>query len=151
MTVRKVVNKYYPHDFDPSKVFKRRKTNKKALKVRMMIPFTVICLYCGSYIYKGTKFNTIKKRIIALEYLGVEIYRFYMNCKICNNVFYFKSNPKNFNYDIEGGIKSTFSAKPASIGKSIQEEKPSINANKLKNIISKKYISNIYINNQMNF
>lgn len=105
MTERKIVNKFYPHDFDPTKVYKRRKSTTRAVRVRTMVPFTVSCLKCGSYIYRGTKINAIKKKVFSFNYLGMLLYRFYMNCQVCNAVFHFRTNPQSGSYIIEKGIQ----------------------------------------------
>mmetsp|Transcript_12190 Transcript_12190/g.16926 ORF Transcript_12190/g.16926 Transcript_12190/m.16926 type:complete len:115 (+) Transcript_12190:129-473(+) len=77
-----------------------------------MIPFTAICVQCGTYLYRGTKFNTIKKKISNQTYLGIELYRFYMNCKVCNSIFYFRTDPKSGSYQIEKGLKHIKLIKP---------------------------------------
>ncbi|AIB09961.1 mRNA splicing factor (nucleomorph) [Lotharella oceanica] len=142
MPERKVVNKYYPHDFNPSLVYKRKKASKKAIKVRTMIPFTVCCLTCGSFLYKGSKFNSIKKKINYSSYLGIDIYRFYMNCNVCFSVFYFRTDPKSGSYIIERGVK-LFDGNLNN-----QKRKKSMMGNRINKI---KYVSDIikkhYINN----
>ena len=57
---RAVLNKYFPPDFDPSKVPRGSKVRSedKQMKVRMMLPMSVRCDTCGTFMYKGTKFNT---------------------------------------------------------------------------------------------
>lgn len=144
MPERKIVNKYYPHDFNPSLVYKRKKASKKAIKVRTMIPFTVYCLNCGSFLYKGSKFNSIKKKINHNTYLGIDIYRFYMNCNVCYSVFYFRTDPKTGSYIIERGIKIHDNLNINNTEKS----KPKNNVNNLKymeNTIKKQYVNSLNI------
>ena len=62
MSERKVINKYFPPNFDPSKIPRPGggtndgiTTGKKRgqYKVRLMAPFSMRCSTCGEYIYKG--------------------------------------------------------------------------------------------------
>ena len=82
MAERKVLNKYYPPDFDPAKIPKRRKQKNQQMKVRNMLPMTIQCEKCGDFIGKGTKFNMRKEDVIGETYLDkIRKYRFYFNCK----------------------------------------------------------------------
>ncbi|KAG2425568.1 hypothetical protein HXX76_013611 [Chlamydomonas incerta] len=108
MGERKVLNKYYPPDFDPAKLprGKRRETNE--MKVRMMLPMSVRCKTCGNFMYKGTKFNTRKEDVMGENYLGIQIFRFYYRCKKCSAEFCMKTDPKNADYVLEGGATRNY-------------------------------------------
>ncbi|KAG0260245.1 hypothetical protein DFQ27_003644 [Actinomortierella ambigua] len=107
MSERKVLNKYFPPDFDPAKI-PRRKINKDAQqKVRLMTPFSMRCLSCGEYIYKGKKFNARKETTNEM-YLSTKIFRFYIRCNRCAAEITFKTDPKNADYLAEHGAVRNF-------------------------------------------
>jgi len=110
-----------------------------------MIPFTVYCLNCGSFLYKGSKFNSIKKKINHSAYLGIDIYRFYMNCNVCYSVFYFRTDPKSGSYIIERGIKICDSNSIAQKRKKIVLKKGISKLKYITSIIKKQYINNLNI------
>lgn len=68
-----VLNKYYPPDFDPAEMPKRKRPKTNDMKVRMMLPMTVQCRTCGHFMYKGTKFNTRKEDVLGENYLGIQV------------------------------------------------------------------------------
>ena len=78
MGERKVLNRYFPPDFDPLLVPKRKYDPYKQVEVRMMIPFSLQCIKCGEYMYRGKKFNSRKEDVIGDDYLGIKKYRFYI-------------------------------------------------------------------------
>ncbi|CRK35580.1 hypothetical protein BN1708_001226, partial [Verticillium longisporum] len=64
MSERKVLTKYFPPDFDPRALTRKRgpkSTGVKTQAVRIMAPFSMKCTTCGEYIYKGRKFNSRKE------------------------------------------------------------------------------------------
>ena len=55
MGERKVLNKYFPPDFDPSLVPRTKKPKDKQQEVRMMLPYTFCCNTCGEFMYRAKK------------------------------------------------------------------------------------------------
>ena len=111
MGERKVASKYFPPDFDPSKVPRKSKpggskTQEHALnqqKIRTMLPFTVRCSTCGTFLYAGSKFNARKEDVPADSYIGIKVYRFYLRCTRCSSEFTLKTDPQNADYICEAG------------------------------------------------
>jgi hypothetical protein len=107
MSERKVLQKYYPPDFDPSKIVRTRgpkRAGPKVQTVRLMAPFPMKCTSCGEYIYKGRKFNA-RKETTEEKYYAIPIYRFYIRCTRCSGEITFKTDPKNMDYQCERGAK----------------------------------------------
>jgi hypothetical protein len=107
MSERKVLSKYYPPDFDPSKLTRSRapkNAGPKVITVRLMAPFPMKCTACGEYIYKGRKFNA-RKETTEEKYYSIPIYRFYIRCTRCSGEITFKTDPKNMDYTCERGAK----------------------------------------------
>jgi Saf4/Yju2 protein len=109
MSERKVLAKYYPPDFDPSKLTKRggRKGANRQQTVRLMTPYSMRCNTCGEYIYRGKKFNA-RKEDAQETYLGIKILRFYIRCTRCSAEITFKTDPKNLDYEAERGASRNF-------------------------------------------
>lgn len=121
MSERKVLNKYYPPDFDPSKIPKLKLAKDRQYTVRLMAPFNMRCLSCTEYIYKGKKFNARKETVQGETYLGLAIFRFYIKCPRCVAEIAFKTDPENTDYALENGATRNFQAE-----KLIQEEEERI-------------------------
>jgi Saf4/Yju2 protein len=110
MSERKVLAKYYPPDFDPSKLTRRKKDprkNNKQQTVRLMTPFSMRCNTCSEYIYRGKKFNA-RKEDSQETYLNIKIFRFYIRCTRCSAEITFKTDPKNMDYVAERGACRNF-------------------------------------------
>nr|CAG4635133.1 EOG090X0G3U [Alona affinis] len=110
MSERKVLNKYYPPDFDPSKIPRVRQAKNRQFTVRLMAPFNMKCKTCGEYIYKGKKFNARKEDVENESYLGIRIYRFYIKCTRCLSEISFKTDPASTDYVVEAGATRNFMA-----------------------------------------
>lgn len=124
MSERKVLTKYYPPDFDPSKIVRTRgpkPPGPKQMTVRLMAPFSMKCTSCGEYIYKGRKFNA-RKETSDERYYSIPIYRFYIRCTRCSAEITFKTDPKNMDYTCERGAKRNFEPWRDQSGKEETEE-----------------------------
>lgn len=110
MSERKVLNKYYPPDFDPSKIPRMKRPKNRQFNIRIMAPFNMRCNSCGEYIYKGKKFNSRQETVEDEDYLGLRIFRFYIKCPRCVSEITFKTDPVNTDYTLEGGASRNFEA-----------------------------------------
>jgi hypothetical protein len=108
MGERKVLNKYFPPDWDPSLLPKRKRDKEQQIKVRVMLPMSVQCNSCREYIYRGKKFNARKEEAIGEDYLGIKIWRFYIKCTSCSAEIAFKTDPKSSDYICETGAQRNF-------------------------------------------
>jgi hypothetical protein len=73
--------------------------------VRLSTPFTMRCVKCEEFIFKGRKHNARKVLVKDENYLGIEIYRFYIKCPKCESELSFKTDPKNGDYAPELGCR----------------------------------------------
>ncbi|KAF2153528.1 DUF572-domain-containing protein [Myriangium duriaei CBS 260.36] len=125
MSERKVLTKYYPPDFDPSKIARvkgPKPTGPKLQTVRLMAPFSMKCLACGEFIYKGRKFNA-RKETTDMKYYAITIYRFYIKCTRCSGEITFRTDPKNMDYECEKGAKRNFEPwREAKLAEETEEE-----------------------------
>ncbi|KAF8980950.1 hypothetical protein BGZ46_003451 [Entomortierella lignicola] len=107
MSERKVLNKYFPPDFDPALIPRRKQPKDLQHKVRLMTPFSMRCNTCGEYIYKGKKFNA-RKETTDETYHSIKIFRFYIRCNRCAAEITFKTDPANSDYVAENGAQRNF-------------------------------------------
>lgn len=110
MSERKVLNKYYPPEFDPSKIPRLKVKRTGVFSIRIMAPFNMRCNTCGEYIYKGKKFNSRKENVDDDDYLGLRIFRFYIKCPRCVAEIAFKTDIANTDYACEAGATRLFEA-----------------------------------------
>ncbi|GMH93423.1 hypothetical protein TrVE_jg480 [Triparma verrucosa] len=119
MGERKILNKYIPSDFDPTLIPKLSSTkaykatqarNEGKVQVRMMIPFSMQCNNCGTFMYRGKKFNSLKEDCLGPsgKYLGIQRYRFYIKCVVCSRGITFKTDPENGDYEMESGASRNY-------------------------------------------
>lgn len=105
MGERKVLNKYIPADFNPALVPRGKKPTDGLIPVRMMLPFSIQCSTCSTFLYRGRKFNSKKEPVKGPEgkYLGIQRFRFYIKCGGCSRPISFLTDPKNADYEMESG------------------------------------------------
>ena len=112
MGERKVINKYIPADFDPSLIPRGKKLSSKdgTVPVRMMLPFSMQCETCATFLYRGRKFNSKKEPVQGPSgrYLGIQRFRFYIKCSHCSRPISFLTDPKNADYEMESGATRNF-------------------------------------------
>ncbi|KAK7239168.1 mRNA splicing protein [Aureococcus anophagefferens] len=132
MGERKVLNRYFPPDFDPLLVPRRKWDPYKQVEVRMMIPFSLQCVKCARVHVprrapapddatstersarrspektSGKKFNSRKEDVVGDTYLGIRKYRFYIKCCVCSNEIAFKTDPQNQDYACESARHAHF-------------------------------------------
>lgn len=119
MGERKVQAKYYPPDFDPSKLPRIQKKRQNDDAVRFMLPMSVRCETCGEFMGTGLKFNA-RKSDTNENYLGIRIFRFSMRCKGCPATFSICTDPKNSDYTCESGVRRNY--EPWREAKAAEEE-----------------------------
>src|SRR4051812_26865814 len=108
MSERKVLNKYFPPNFDPSAIPRRKIAKDKQYKVRLMAPFTMVCNTCGEIVHAHKKFNARKETVEGETYYNIKIFRFYIRCPRCSAEITFKTDPKNTDYVCEQGAIRNF-------------------------------------------
>ena len=110
MSERKVLTKYYPPDFDPRELTRKRgpkNAGPKVQTVRIMAPFSMKCTTCGEYIYKGRKFNSRKETPLDEKYLAIQVFFFSIKCTRCSAEIIFRTDPKNNDYAmVKGALRN---------------------------------------------
>lgn len=122
MSERKSINKYYPPDYDPSKVPKKAKALKpKVEKVRLMAPYSMRCLKCNEYIAHRRKFNA-RKEDTGEKYMNFKILRFHIACPRCNNNISFKTNYRSAGFiPDQGAVRNYESTTKTQVEKEVKE------------------------------
>lgn len=72
-----------------------------------MAPFSMRCMTCGEFIYRGRKFNSRKVTNVEQRYLGLQIYLFHIKCTRCSAEITFRTDLKNCDYDMVKGAVRT--------------------------------------------
>ncbi|KAG5978765.1 hypothetical protein E4U55_005968 [Claviceps digitariae] len=111
MSERKVLQKYYPPDFDPRDISRRRggrdNSGPRFQTVRIMAPFSMKCTTCGEFIYKGRKFNSRKETNMEQKYLNIQIFQLHIKCTRCSAEIIFRTDPKNNDYAmVKGAVRN---------------------------------------------
>ncbi|PHH81208.1 hypothetical protein CDD80_43 [Ophiocordyceps camponoti-rufipedis] len=110
MSERKVLQKYYPPGFDPRELTRRRgpkSTGPRIQTVRIMAPFSMRCMTCGEFIYRGRKFNARKETNVQEKYLGIQIIFLHIKCTRCSAEITFRTDPKNRDYAmVKGAVRN---------------------------------------------
>ncbi|KAG6318633.1 hypothetical protein E4U22_005217 [Claviceps purpurea] len=114
MSERKVLQKYYPPDFDPRDITRRRGGRKgqeqsgtRIQTVRIMAPFSMKCTTCGEFIYKGRKFNSRKETNMEHKYLNIQIFLLHIKCTRCSAEIILRTDPKNNDYAmVKGAVRN---------------------------------------------
>ncbi|KJH46944.1 hypothetical protein DICVIV_06966 [Dictyocaulus viviparus] len=109
-TERKVFQKYYPPDYDPTKLPRAKGAKSRQFVQRVMTPFNMQCNTCHEYIYKGKKFNMKRETVEGEDYLGLRLFRFYFKCPNCLAEITFKTDLENCDYQNEHGATRLFEA-----------------------------------------
>eukprot|EP00756_Hemistasia_phaeocysticola_P031434 Hpha_TRINITY_DN16352_c0_g2::TRINITY_DN16352_c0_g2_i2::g.58059::m.58059 len=102
-------HKYVGPDFDPSmtpRVPRQQRDNFST--VRMMMPMGVQCNECGEWIAEGKKFNSKKSKVEGANYLKIQIWRITIKCPRCCQEINLKTDPKNFDYEVESGASRLY-------------------------------------------
>lgn len=107
MAERKVLNKYFPPDFDPRFLAKKEGPKNDQIHLRGMLPMTICCTTCGNYMGRGTKFNCrVENTGDSMRWKGLIVWRFYCRCIACNREMTFLTDPARDHYVTEHGCKS---------------------------------------------
>ncbi|KAI4619796.1 hypothetical protein J4E83_005652 [Alternaria metachromatica] len=112
MAERKTLQKYYPSDFDPSKLARSKKSSLPiSTVVNFACPFrSMRCLSCGHYTTRGKVFRNSPKHISPETYLGVKIVTLHCKCPGCGAGIVIETDPKNMDYRILSGAVRGFEA-----------------------------------------
>ncbi|GAU95173.1 hypothetical protein RvY_06840 [Ramazzottius varieornatus] len=113
MGERKGQNHYYPPDWRPelgglnkfhgthALAERASKIHLGILTIRFEMPFNIWCNGCGNHIGMGVRYNAEKRKIGM--YYTTPLWEFRMKCHLCDNYFEFRTDPKNFDYEVFSG------------------------------------------------
>ncbi|XP_030468634.2 uncharacterized protein LOC115687268 isoform X1 [Syzygium oleosum] len=85
---------YPPLSFEPSELPRVRRPKRQPIKVRIMLPMSIVCKACGNHIRQGTKFHSRKEEVVGEMRLGIPRFRFYFKCTKCSAVLTIKTYPQ---------------------------------------------------------
>merc|ERR1719506_310754 len=68
------------------------------------------CESCGTFMYRGKKFNSLKEDVkgAKAKYLNIQRFRFYIKCVVCSRGITFLTDPENGDYEMEKGAKRNY-------------------------------------------
>ncbi|KAG0438147.1 Pre-mRNA-splicing factor cwf16 [Dictyocoela muelleri] len=112
------------------KYYKFKKT--KPTNVRISTPFEIICTFCNAIIPKGKRHNSFKEK--CGEYMGIDIFRFYIRCIKCFSEVTIKTDIQNGTFVCESGCREVNSSKKKSCDLKNYNEKLTKNFDKTINI-----------------
>eukprot|EP00941_MAST-03F_sp_MAST-3F-sp1_P005155 g5155.t1 len=123
MGERKVLSKYYPADFNPDLIPRRKKRKRNDAKsVRMMLPMTIRCNSCGEFLYAGKKFLARKEDCPGENYLGIKRFRFFLKCSVCVSELVIKTDPEKSDYIAEKGCTRNFEYHKKKVPVAVEEK-----------------------------
>jgi hypothetical protein len=85
-------SKYYPPDFDPTKIKQKPKSENK--KIRFMVPMDIQCTPCTQTIKKGKIVNGLKEKLTDRN----PDFSFCFKCPNCSYSLIIHSDSLNMNY-----------------------------------------------------
>lgn len=76
----------------------------------MMLPFSMQCTTCHTFLYRGRKYNSRKEAMGGPDgkYLSITRWRFYIKCNHCSRPITFLTDPKNADYEMESGATRNY-------------------------------------------
>ncbi|OWA53932.1 Coiled-coil domain-containing protein 130-like protein [Hypsibius exemplaris] len=115
MGERKGQNHYYPPDWRPelgglnkfhgthALAERANKLHLGIMVIRFEMPFNIWCEGCNNHVGMGVRYNAEKRKIGM--YYTTPLWEFRMKCHLCDNYYEFRTDPKNFDYEVFSGAR----------------------------------------------